>query len=149
MSIRELTARLPRIRLAQPALERLQDLELSAVFWLTAIAFISSLLLGGGTRSGFLSDAILQLICIVPLLVAVSRLSDLAWRERSKFTPIFSAAIVLVPLIQLVPLPYWLWAQLPNREPMIAVYQALGHSPDWIPITVSSNATSLGVRFRI
>lgn len=143
MSIRELTARLPRIRLAQPALERLQDLELSAVFWLTAIAFVSSLLLGGGTRSGFLSDAILQLICIVPLLVAVSRLSDLAWRERSKFALIFSAAIVLVPLIQLVPLPYWLWAHLPNREPMIAVYQALGHSPNWIPITVSSNATSL------
>ncbi len=143
MSIRELTARLPRIRLAQPALERLQDLELSAVFWLTAIAFVSSLVLGGGTRSGFLSDAILQLICIVPLLGAVSRLSDLAWREQPKLALIFCAAIVLVPLIQLVPLPYSLWAQLPKREPMIAVYQALGHTPDWIPITVSPNATSL------
>lgn len=143
MSIRELTARLPRITLAQPALERLQDLELSAVFWLTALAFISSLLLGGGTRSGFLSDAILQLICIVPLLTAVSRLSDLAWRERPKFVLIFCAAIGLVPLIQLVPLPDWLWAQLPNREPMIAIYQSLGHTPDWMPITVSSNATSL------
>src|ERR1700728_2267907 len=104
MSIRELTARLPRIRLAQPALEQFQDLELSAVFWLTAIALISSLVLGGGTRSGFLSDAILQLICIVPLLAAVSRLSDLTWREQPKFALIFCAAIVLVPLIQLVPL---------------------------------------------
>jgi O-Antigen ligase len=148
MLLRELTARLPRTRLAQLVFEWLDELELSAVFWLTALAFMSSLLLGGGTRGGFLSDAILELICIPPLLLSASRLSELVWRDRlsrgqMKFALAFCAVIVLVPLIQLVPLPYSLWSLLPNREPEIAVYQALGRTPGWLPISVSPNATAL------
>lgn len=148
MSIRELTARLPRTRLARLVFELLHELELSAIFGLTAIAFLSSLLLGGGTRGGFLSDALLQLICIIPLLASASRLSDLALRDgpnhgQAKLALAFCVAVVLVPVIQLLPLPYRLWTLLPNRSPMIAIYQALGRTPGWMPISVSSNATWL------
>ncbi len=148
MSIRELSARLPRSRLVQPVFEQVRELELSAVFWLTAITLLSSLLLGGGTRSGFLSDAILQLLSIPPLLVFAFRLNDLAWRDRDKFRQVkfalgFCFAVTLVPLIQLVPLPPWLWASLPNRGAIMAVFEAVGRTPGWMPISISPDATSL------
>ncbi len=163
---------------------------------------VSSLLLGGGTRGGFLSDAILELCAIPTFLLAVSSLIDVRWhrsgesvpslrgpqgRERAviaseakqpssvasssrqsgllrRFAPrnddptrssqtaqaavdtrvqwalALCAAIVLLPLIQLVPLPPWLWTRLPSREPIAAVFDLLGRRP-WMPISVSPGAT--------
>jgi O-antigen ligase len=52
---------------------------------------------------------------------------------------------VLVPLIQLVPLPPAIWTLLPHRAPLIASFDNLGHDLPWLPISVSPNATWLSV----
>jgi hypothetical protein len=73
----------------------------SPLFYLCAFVFVASLILGGGTRGGFLSDAILQLLSL-PLLIAASyRMSDveLTWPIRTAL--IFASAIAALPLIQL------------------------------------------------
>jgi O-antigen ligase len=155
MSMREIAIRLPRTRLGELAAEQFKDVALSGQFWLTAFTLVAALLLGGGTRGGFLSDALLQLLAIPLLLLSASRLSDLFWRRGAKlrqvrFELIFCLALVLVPLIQLVPLPPPLWTLLPHREPLIASFDGLGHglSGDglpWLPISVSPNATWLSV----
>ena len=146
----EISIRLPRSRLGELAAEQFKDMALSGPFWLTAFTLLAALLLGGGTRSGFLSDALLQLLAIPLLLLSASRLGDLFWRHRAKFRQlrwelIFCLAVVLVPLIQLVPLPPVLWTLLPDRAPLIASYDSLGHGLPWLPISVSPNATWLSV----
>ena len=46
-------------------------------FLLFAVVFVCCLLLGGGTRVGFMSDAITQLVAIPLLLASLWRLVDL------------------------------------------------------------------------
>src|SRR5580700_2272990 len=154
MSMRDIAIRLPRTRLGELAAERFKDMALRGPFWLTAFTLLAALLLGGGTRGGFLSDALLQLLAIPLLLWSASRLGDLFWRNRAKFRQlrwefIFCLAVVLVPLIQLVPLPPALWTLLPYRAPLIASFddlgQGVGHGLPWLPISVSPNATWLSV----
>jgi O-antigen ligase len=150
MSMREISTRLPRTRLGELASEQFKDMALSGQFWLTAFTLLAALLLGGGTRGGFLSDALLQLLAIPLLLLSASRLGDLFWRNRAKFRQlrwelIFCLAVVLVPLIQLVPPPPALWMLLPYRAPLIASFDNLGHGLPWLPISVSPNATWLSV----
>jgi O-antigen ligase len=155
ISMREISLRLPRTRLAELASEQFKDMALSGLFWLTAFTLLAALLLGGGTRGGFLSDALLQLLAIPLLLLSASRLSDLFWRHRAKLRQVrwelvFCLAVVLVPLIQLVPLPPALWTLLPHRAPLIASFDGLDHGLSgnglpWLPISVSPNATWLGV----
>src|ERR1700722_4488311 len=155
MSMREIAIRVPRIRLVELASEQFKDMTLSGPFWLTALTLLAALLLGGGTRGGFLSDALLQLLAIPLLLLSASRLGDLFWHSRAKLRQVrweiaFCLAIVLVPLLQLVPLPPALWTLLPHRAPLIASFDGLGHGLSgnglpWLPISVSPNATWLSV----
>src|SRR4029077_10486783 len=84
MSMRGITVRLPRTRLGELASEQFKDLALSGQFWLAAFTLLAALLLGGGTRGGFLSDALLQLLAIPLLLVSASRLGGLFWHQRAE-----------------------------------------------------------------
>jgi O-antigen ligase len=141
---------MPRTRLGELAAEQLKDMALSGQFWLTALTLLAALLLGGGTRGGFLSDALLQLLAIPLLLVSASRLGDLFWHQRAELRElrweiVLCLAVVLVPLIQLVPLPPAVWTLLPHRGPLIASFDDLGHDLPSLPISVSANATWLSV----
>jgi O-antigen ligase len=120
----------------------------SIVFCACAITLMCSLVLGGGTRGGFLSDAILELLAIPALLVALTSLVELpAWRTNSRpdvyWVLAFCFAIVLLPLIQLVPLPPWLWTRLPGRAEIAKIYDLIGGQTPWLAISVSPYATWL------
>src|SRR4029077_14878327 len=85
-------------------------------FILCAITVVSSLLLGGGTRGAFLSDTILELIAIPAFLASLSSLVALPRSEskqRAEWARMLCLAIAALPLVQLVPLPPWLWTRLP------------------------------------
>jgi O-antigen ligase len=116
------------------------------LFLLGAVSIILSLLLGGGTRSGFLSDALLQLLTIPLLIVALSRLFDLRSHDIALSSPLiwalaFCGAIVVVPLVQLVPLPPSIWTHLPGRKPEIEAFELMGRNAPWMPISVSPDLT--------
>ncbi len=117
-----------------------------SLFLLCAASIIFSLLLGGGTRSGFLSDALLQLLTIPLFIVALYRLFDLT-SQQAILSPqltcalAFCAAIILVPVLQLIPLPPWIWTALPGRKPETEVFGLLGRELPWMPISVSPYAT--------
>jgi O-antigen ligase len=113
-----------------------------------ALVTVSSLVLGGGARSGYLSDAILQLLSIPTLLVSLWQLLR-TQADARRVNPLFKwgltfcAALVGVPLIQLVPLPPAIWTMLPNRQAVVEALELVGGDLPWMPISVSPEATWL------
>ncbi len=104
---------------------------------------VASLVLGGGTRGGFLSDAILQLLAIPLLLFALWKLFEVPFTKQMQVPLFFCLALVLMPLVQLIPLPPWLWTALPGRGPSAAAFEILGQKTPWMPLSVSPHETWL------
>jgi len=121
--------------------ERLRETE--PFFYLAMFGLLSCLLLGGGTKSGFLTDAILQLISIPILLVALWRILDSPSSPEMRRVLTFCGAIVAVPLIQLVPLPPLLWTHLPGRETLVETFELLHRRPPWAPLSMAPQLTWL------
>src|SRR5215467_4816590 len=113
------------------------------MFSLCTVVIAASLILGGGTRGGFLSDAILQLTAIPILFVFLWKLLEVPWTRQLRIALFFCVAIVAIPLIQLIPLPPWLWTSLPNRAISGETFQILGQTVPWMPVSVSPNETWL------
>lgn len=103
----------------------------------------ASLFLGGGTRAGFLSDSIVQLISIPLLLLATSKILSLEKTKETRGVLAFCFAIVAVPLLQLVPLPPAIWSHLPERDKVAAAFDFGGLKEPWAPITLFSTTTWL------
>jgi O-antigen ligase len=103
------------------------------------ILIVSALLFGGATRLDVLAP-------IVPRLVAIVILAAMLWRGQlglaawSRGERLIWAILFLVPLVQLIPLPYSLWSQLPGRDYARAVTSALDLQP-WLHISLTGSAT--------
>jgi O-antigen ligase len=97
--------------------------------------------LGGSTRDDALQLGILQLAAL-PVLVlgAHALLASGEWR-RFKLPLALAVAVVALPLIQLLPLPYSLWVHLPGREDAAVSLSLAGIMPAWIPLSLTPEAT--------
>jgi O-antigen ligase len=136
------------VRLGKLVPTQVWQIRPSLLFSLCTVTFVSSLLLGGGTRGGFLSDAILQLLAIPAFLLslfAVMTAPGTGRRRPVEWALVLCLAIGLLPLLQLVPLPPLIWERLPNREDLVAVYNLVGRGPSWLPVSLAPNATWLSV----
>jgi hypothetical protein len=127
---------------------RIRHYRPSIVFCAAAFTLGAALFLGGGTHGGFLSDAILELLAIPALLAALTSLVELpVWRSKTRtdvhWVLAFCFAIALVPLLQLVPLPPWIWTSLPGRGEITQIFDLIGGPTPWMPISVSPHATWL------
>ena len=120
----------------------------SLTFGLCAMTLVAALLLGGGTRGGFLSDTILELIAIPAFLAAVSALIAMPWADRqgsAVWALALCLAIVALPLLQLVPLPPGIWTRLPHRDEIAGIFALVHQDLPWLPISVSPSLTWAGV----
>ncbi|MEK6637504.1 MAG: O-antigen ligase family protein [Pseudomonadota bacterium] len=101
--------------------------------------FFAALVLGGGSRLELAGPILLRLI-------AIGALVWLLWNGAMrgvglpKFAYVFWAGLLLLPLIQLIPLPWWLWTRFPGREVVVEMYQALGVTP-MQPISLAPERT--------
>ena len=109
-----------------------------------ALVIAASLGLGGGTRGGLLSDAILQLIGLPLLILALwppqnplnHPLNQSGGLRSHPASPVWSGAMIwplaimlaalLIPLLQLVPLPAAVWRFLPQSETVAAALNGSG-----------------------
>src|SRR5262245_47604102 len=111
--------------------------------YLCALVMVASLVLGGGVGRGLLSDAILQLLAIPLLVVCLWRIFEVSLTRQMRVALWFCLAIAALPLLQLIPLPPWLWTALPNRQPSVEAFYILGRALPWMPISVSPAETWL------
>ena len=117
--------------------------KVNALFGLSAVVMVASLVLGGATRPGYISDVIIQVLAIPLLLAALWKMFEFPLTRQMQLALFFCLAIALLPLVQLVPLPPWLWTWLPNRQPSTEAFEILGRAIPWMPISVSPRATWL------
>ncbi|MCL4767794.1 MAG: O-antigen ligase family protein [Hyphomicrobiaceae bacterium] len=101
--------------------------------------------LGGGTRAGFLSDVVLQLLAIPLLLTALWSLSAEGSARAPRGALLFCLALTAVPLAQLVPMPPPLWSALPGREIVTDSLSLAGQPLPWRPISMAPHATWLSL----
>jgi O-antigen ligase len=116
--------------------------------WPCAGLLACSLLLGGGTHGGFLSDAVLEMIAIPVFLMALAPLLKARAEAKAGDPPfrralMLCAAISAVPLIQLIPLPSWMWRNLPGRESVSVLLDLTGQGGIWMPLSTTPASTWL------
>jgi O-antigen ligase len=112
-------------------------------FYLCAAVMVASLVLGGGAGRGLLSDTILQLVAIPLLMVSLWKIFETSLTREMRAALWFCLAIAVLPLLQLIPLPPWLWTSLPNRLVSVEAFDILGRVVPWMPMSVSPMATWL------
>ena len=93
-------------------------------------------LTGGGSRADILSLLILRPVSAVLFAYAVVFHGQAAW-TRHPVAMRFAAAVLGLMLLQLVPLPPFLWTMLPGRTPLAEGMAAAGMALPWLPIAMA------------
>ena len=102
--------------------------------------FAACLLLGGGS---LLSDAVLELLSIPVFVFVFPRIIKEYPFVQNRVGWILCAGIVLLPFVQLIPLPPWMWSNLPGHDLILSNLNLLNGPLPWLPISVSPTFTWL------
>ncbi len=108
----------------------------SAQFWILAVFLVVVFLMGGASRIDVQSLILLRplsvLFCAIALLTL--KREHLAGR---KLLMAGVAAVVLLCLMHLIPLPPALWQNLPGREIVVEIDRLAGLNDVWRPLTMT------------
>jgi O-antigen ligase len=102
------------------------------------LAFV--LLVGGSSRADVTSLVLLRPVAVMVAAYAMLTLPRPLWREN-RFIIGLAALIVLLPALQLVPLPPAVWTRLAGRDLVTGIDQAAGLRGLWRPLTLSPAGT--------
>lgn len=120
-------------------LKRISQWNALAIAASVLLAF--SLFLGGASREHMLPLAAIELAALPVLGLALYRLAATGtWRNHRFLLALVSLA-ALLPLIQLVPIPFGLWASLPGREQAVSALTLAGITPAWLPLSLTPDQT--------
>jgi O-antigen ligase len=110
------------------------------------LAFLVVVLGVGGTpRYGSYGDTILELASLPIIFIAalhLARQKPLSIGRIVAFA--LCGAILLLPLLQLIPLPPVIWTSFPGRGFVVETFGAAGIEPPWMALSLSPPATLRG-----
>lgn len=112
-----------------------RDAQLSMLFFAVALA------IGGAGAAYPLLEMSVEILGIALLCYFAMAIRNEPLQPEARFPLIFAGAILLLPLLQLIPLPPALWHLLPGREREIGVLALLGKSGQWMPLSLDPEAT--------
>ena len=104
-------------------------------------AYILLCIVLGGSTQGYWGAATLQLLGIAIIAWSLLTPDRLALSGPAKGLFAIAGLIVLLPLVQLIPLPPGLWTAIPGREPIAEGYRLLGQPLPWLPISLTPYET--------
>ena len=111
----------------------------------TAGLLVTTIILGGGTRSGFVSDVVLQLAAVPLLIASLSTFTSARQGGSAGVALAIVTGAVGLAVWQLVPLPAgWGWSSLAHL-PRHGADDLLAAADELVPATVSPHATILAV----
>lgn len=109
------------------------------LFPAAATLLVLALIFGGGTRHGLLSDDIPQIFAVLFLFVAAEQ--GLAAIRSNTLAVVSLCCLVLIPLVQLVPLPAAIWTSLPGRAELNALFMTLRIEPETLSLSLRPSET--------
>ena len=112
-----------------------------AVAIAAAVLLAFSLILGGASREHALRLALVELAALPVLVLAASHLVQTGLWRGHRFALALVAALVAIPLIQVLPLPPGLWTGLPGRDQMVLALDLAGLEPGWASLSLSPDQT--------
>ena len=84
---------------------------------------------------------IMQLAGVFVLIIALFKLRPSGELQNPWWTIVLGVAAFAFPVLQLIPLPFSLWSEIPGRQFVITSFSTAGLNPAWMPITLSPAAT--------
>ena len=111
--------------------------------WPGAISFVILLAIvsGGSSQADSLAFLLFRALCTGLLAAALVRLLGMKLALMEKLALLFIIAGVSLICLQLVPLPFAIFASLPGREFVAKVFSIAGIPPQSMPMTLSPDAT--------
>jgi hypothetical protein len=110
------------------------------VFWLSATVLVTSFIFGGATRQGLVSEAIPELVSLP--LVAFGLPRAMPFLKRFPSASALVIGLIVLPCIQLVPLPPALWSVLPGRSAIAEILTVAQVPMSWRPVSLVPVETS-------
>ena len=95
----------------------------------------------GGTREVLSPDAVVQIASLPLLGFALWQVPSIWTRGGSRLALCVLAAILALPLLQLIPLPPSIWTALPGRTDIVSAYQDAALPMPWLGISLNPGDT--------
>lgn len=109
----------------------------SVAFWLTALLIACCFLFGGASRGNLAQVVLLEVLSVPLLLFSVRTLVvEGGWRSLG-LAGLILVLLPVIPLLQLIPVPFDLWSALPGHGPAAEAAIAAGLPQDWRPISLA------------
>ncbi|TYC85097.1 O-antigen ligase [Novosphingobium sp. BW1] len=105
-----------------------------------AIVLLVGMVFGGGGGGAGLANLAVQLTALVLLAVEPQAVLNFFTRV-ARFPAVLVASALLLPLLQLVPLPPILWQALPGRSLAQEALALVGQQDSWLPMSVEPGRT--------
>lgn len=101
-----------------------------------------ALVLGGGGVRAVLSNTLIELLAVLCLALQLVNGPLVRGEKLANAAMLVGVLALVLPLLQLVPLPPTLWQSLPGRELAAAVFAFVGAGGEWHPMTLDPDATA-------
>lgn len=121
---------------------------INPTFWLTLFVLAACFLLGGASRKNVWQASTLVILALPLLAWSLWRLLERGTWRQVKLPLAILAFAGLVPLVQLLPLPFDLWATLPGRAGPAEALRLAG-PPNWIAFSLTPDGTIRGLLYLI
>ncbi len=109
------------------------------MFWFAGAVLGASLVFGGATRQGLVSEAIPELMSLPLLALALPRAPPFLKHYPSALALV--VGVIALPCLQLIPMPSEFWSALPGRDFIAEILTAAQAPTSWRPISLIPSET--------
>jgi O-antigen ligase len=109
------------------------------LFWFSGAVLVTSLVFGGATSQGLISEAVPELMSLPLLAVALPRAMPFLKSYPSALALL--VGVIALPCLQLIPLPPELWKALPGRDFVAEILTTAQAPISWRPISLIPSET--------
>lgn len=102
---------------------------------------LTAALLGGGGSRFPMQEMLVYLSALPALYLAFSKNNAPLQDARLRYAKWFIIAIISIVVIQLIPLPPFIWQSLPGREVLAEAATIIGAANEWRPLSIDSAHT--------
>lgn len=105
------------------------------------VVLVISVVFGGASRQHALRLAVVELAALPLLVVACGRLIQTGLWRSHRFALAILGLVLLIPIVQLLPMPPALWTGLPGRQQSLLALDLAGLQPGWTSISLTPDRT--------